>query len=103
MAWERRGSNLYYYQSERVDGRVRKKYIGTSEASVAQAIAHADETIRRSRAAQSERGRVELEEARTLASAGEELWEAADILAVAELVAAGYHRHKGQWRRRRRA
>src|SRR5215204_7613901 len=101
MAWERRGSNLYYYQSERLDGRVRKKYVGAGE--VAQAIAHADETIRRSRAAQSERGRVELEEARTLASAGEELWEAADILAVAELVAAGYHRHKGQWRRRRRA
>ena len=63
MAWERRGSKLYYYQSERA--------------------------------------RVELEEARTLVSAGEELWEAADILAVAELVAAGYHRHKGQWRRRR--
>jgi hypothetical protein len=99
VAWERRGSNLYYYQSERVDGRVRKKYVGAGE--VAQAIAHADETIRRSRAAQSERGRVELEEARTLVSAGEELCEAADILAVAELVAAGYHRHKGQWRRRR--
>src|SRR5215212_66582 len=102
MAWERRGSNLYYYQSERsIDGRVRKKYVGTGE--VAQAIAHADETIRRRRAAQSERARVELEEARTLASAGEELCEAADILAVAQLVAAGYHRHKGEWRMRRRA
>jgi hypothetical protein len=101
MAWERRGSNLYYYQSKRVDGRVRKKYVGTGE--VAQAIAQADETIRLSKAAQGERARVELEEAKTLASAGEELWEAADILAVAELVAAGYHRHKGQWRMRRRA
>jgi hypothetical protein len=102
LAWERRGSNLYYYQTERVDGRVRKKYVGTGE--VAQAIAHADETIRRSRAAHSERARVELEEAKTLASAGEELCEAADILAVAQLVAAGYHRHKGgEWRMRRRA
>jgi hypothetical protein len=53
MAWERRGSNLYYYQSQRVDGRVRKKYVGTGE--VAQAIAHADETIRQIRAAHSER------------------------------------------------
>ena len=101
MAWERRGSNLYYYQSKRVDGRVLKKYVGTGE--VAQAIAQADETIRRSRAARSERARVELEEARTLASAGEELCEAAEILAVAELVASGYHRHKGEWRMRRRA
>jgi hypothetical protein len=101
MAWEQRGSNLYYYQSKRVNGRVRKNYVGTGE--VAQAIAHADETIRRSRAAHSERARVELEEACSLASAGEELWEAADILAVVELVAAGYHRHKGEWRMRRRA
>jgi hypothetical protein len=101
MAWERRGSNLYYYHSERLDGRVRKKYVGAGE--VAQAVAHADETIRWSRAARSERARVELEEVRTLASAGEELCEAADILAVAELVAAGYHKHKGEWRMRRRA
>jgi len=101
MAWERRGSNLYYYQSERINGRVRKKYVGTGE--VAQAIAHADKTIRRSRATRSERARAELVEARTLASAGEELCEAADILAVAELVAAGYHKHKGEWRMRRRA
>jgi hypothetical protein len=99
MAWERRGSNLYYYQSERIDGRVRKKYVGAGD--VAQAIAHADESIRGSRAAHSERARVEFEEAKTLASAGEELCEAAEILAVAQLVAAGYHRHKGQWRRRR--
>jgi hypothetical protein len=101
MAWEQRGSKLYYYQSERVDGRVRKKYVGAGE--VAEAVAHADETIRRSRAAHSERARVELEEARTLASAGEEFCEAADILTVAQLVAAGYRRHKGQWRMRRRA
>ncbi len=101
MAWERRGSNLYYYQSERIDGRVRKKYVGATE--MAELIAHADETIRRSRAARSERERAELEEARSLASAGEELCEAADILAAAELAAAGYHRHKGEWRMRRRA
>ena len=103
MAWERRDSNLYYYQSERVDGRVRKKYLGTSEASVAQAIAHADETIRRTRAERRERERAELEEARGLASAADELHEAAEILARAQMVAAGYHRHKGEWRLRRDA
>jgi hypothetical protein len=91
VAWERRGDNLYYYQAEREDGRVRKKYIGIGD--VAQAIAHADEMIRRTRA--------ELEEARCLASAADELHEAAEILASAEIVAAGYHRHKGEWRRRR--
>jgi hypothetical protein len=28
VAWERRGDGLYYYQSEREDGRVRKRYVG---------------------------------------------------------------------------
>jgi hypothetical protein len=101
MAWERRGDSLYYYQSERVDGRVRKKYVGTGE--VAQAIAHADETIRRTRAKRLERERAEIEEARGLATAADELHQAAEVLARAQMVAAGYHRRKGEWRRRRRA
>ena len=101
MAWERRGSNLYYYQSERVDGRVQKKYVGTGD--VPEAIAHADETIRRTRAERRERERAQLEEARDLAAAGDELHEAGEILARAQMVAAGYHRHKGDWRMRRRA
>jgi hypothetical protein len=99
VAWEQRGGNLYYYQSERVDGRVRKKYVGTGE--IAELVAHADETIRRTRAERRERVRAELEEARGLASAADELNEAAEILVRAEMVAAGYHRHKGEWRRRR--
>jgi hypothetical protein len=101
VAWERRGGKLYYYQSEREDGRVRKRYIGAGE--VAKMIAHADETIRRSRAERRERARTELEEARSPALAGAELHQAAEILARAEMVAAGYHRHKGEWRMKRSA
>jgi hypothetical protein len=101
LAWERRGSNLYFYQSQRVDGRVRKKYVGTGE--VAEGVAYADETIRRTRAERRERERAQLEEARGLVAAGDELHEAVEILARAEMVAAGYHRHKGEWRMRRRA
>jgi hypothetical protein len=101
VAWERRGANLYYYQSEREDGRVRKKYIGTGE--IAELVAYADETIRRTRAERRERERTELEEAEDLASAANEVHGAAEVLARAELVAAGYRRHKGQWRRRRDA
>jgi hypothetical protein len=101
VAWERRGENLYYYQAEREDGRVRKKYVGTGE--VAELVAHADETLRRTRAERRDKERAELGEAEVLASAADELDEVAKILARAELVAAGYHRHKGQWRRRRDA
>jgi hypothetical protein len=86
---------------ERARGRPspKEKYVGTGE--IAELVAHADETIRRTRAERRERVRAELEEARGLASAADELNETAEILARAEMVAAGYHRHKGEWRRRR--
>jgi hypothetical protein len=101
MAWESRGSNLYYYQSEREGGRVCKRYIGTGD--VAQAIAHADETIQRSRAERRERQRAQLEEARGLVSAADELIEAAEVLGLSQMLAAGYHKRKGEWRQRRDA
>lgn len=99
MAWEKRGDSLYYYQSEREGGKVRKRYIGRGE--LAQIIAHAGETRCRVRAERKARERAELEEAGNLLTMGDELYEAAEILARAQLVAAGYHRHKGEWRRRR--
>jgi hypothetical protein len=102
VAWERRGDGVYYYKTERQGGRVRKRYIGNGE--LAHIIAHADETRRRVWAERKAKERAELDEASSLASAGGELYEAVEILAVAELVASGYHRHKGgEWRMRRRA
>jgi hypothetical protein len=101
VAWERRGDNFYYYQSERKGGRIRKKYIGSAAGELAHTIAHADETIRRHRKERAARDRAQLEEMQSLASSADEVDEAAQTLAVAELVAAGYHRHKGQWRLKR--
>jgi hypothetical protein len=101
MAWERRGDDFYYYQSEREDGKVRKKYIGRGE--LAQIIAHADETVRRVKAQRRDKDAEALADMQGLASAADEILEAAEILARAEIVAAGYHRHKGEWRRRRDA
>jgi len=100
MAWEERNGNCYYYQSERdEEGRVRKRYIGTGD--LAETIAHAEETMQRVRRERREWERAELERAQALASPLLEIEEAADILARALLVAAGYRRHKGQWRRGR--
>jgi hypothetical protein len=101
VAWERRGDGLYYYQSERENGHVRKRYVGRGE--VAEIIAHADETLRQSGQAKAERERENLEQARALASSGDELDAAAKILVRAEMVAFGWHEHKGEWRRRRDA
>ena len=101
VAWERRGDNLYYYRSVREGEKVRKEYVGRGE--IAEALAHADETIRRSRAERLRRDAAELERVRALVSCADELHETAEVLARAEMVAAGYHRHKGEWRRRRNA
>jgi hypothetical protein len=101
VAWERRGGNLYYYQSEREGGRVRKRYVGTGE--IAELIAHADATIRRTRTERGEKARAEIEEAESLASMADGLNDAAEVLVRAEMLAAGYHRRKGEWRRRRNA
>lgn len=103
MAWEKRGNGFYYYQSEREGGRVRKKYIGSAAGELAQTIAHADETVRLLRKEHAARDRAQLEEMQALASSADELDEAAEALAVAEMVAGGYHRHKGEWRLRRNA
>jgi hypothetical protein len=103
VAWERRGSDLYYYQGEREDGRVRKKYIGPRGAEIAELIAHADETIRRSRAERRERMRAEVEEAEGLATMAAEAESAAEVLARSQMLAAGYHKRKGEWRRKRDA
>jgi hypothetical protein len=100
VAWEKRSGNLYYYQSERgEEGRVVKKYIGAGE--IAELVAHADETRRQARETKQAREREELERMETLAAPVLEIDEAADILARAHLIANGYHRHKGVWRRGR--
>jgi hypothetical protein len=82
VGWERRGGNLYYYQSEREGGRVKKCYIGSGE--IAETIAHADETIRRARAAKDKRDQEEVERFGGLAEPVLGLLELAESLARAD-------------------
>jgi hypothetical protein len=103
VAWERRGESLYYYRSVREDQKVRKEYVGRGE--IAEALAHADETMRLSRAERREHERresaKELERLEALVAPVLELSRTAEILLQAHLIAAGYHHRRGQWRRRR--
>ena len=80
---------------------MKKEYLGAGE--VAEALARADDTIRRARQLERARGRAEAERLEDLAAPLLRLDEAADELLRAELVAAGFHRHKGVWRRGRNA
>jgi hypothetical protein len=100
VAWEEgeRGGR-YYTRSRREGGRVVREYVGGGPAGE---LAAEEDRIRREMAEkQREREKEEMERLRALAAPVFELSEAAEILAHAHLIAAGYHRHKGEYRRAR--
>ena len=102
MAWEQRKntSRRYYYRSRRLpDGRVIKTYHGTGQRG-AQA-ADADRRKSAERCLQLRRHRAQLEHFQHVAAPLVELCEACDVITQAALLAAGYHRRKGEWRNRR--
>ena len=99
MALEKRDGNLYYYRSVRDGEKVRKVYWGSGELA---RIAHEREIMNRA-AREHERREAckELERLEALAAPVLELCEAAEILAHAHLIASGYRRYQGHWRKRR--
>jgi hypothetical protein len=100
VAWEERErGGRYYTRSRREGGRVVREYVGGGPAG--ELAAEADRERRELAEEQREREREELERLKALAAPVLEVSEAAEILAHAHLVAAGYHRHKGEYRRAR--
>jgi hypothetical protein len=97
VALERRDGNLYFYRSVRDGGKVRRLYWGSGELA---RIAHEREIMNRAAREHEQRESArELEHLEALAAPVLELSEAAEILVRAQLIAAGYHRHKGEYRR----
>jgi hypothetical protein len=96
---ERRNRRLYYYRSIRDGEKVRKVYVGAGEIA---RLSHEGDVLRRTgRKAQREQETEELGCLEALAAPVLELSEAAKILAHAYLIACGYHRRKGEYRRAR--
>lgn len=99
MTLERRDRRLYYYRSVRDGKKVRKVYVGSGESA---RLYHEGDLLRRAgRKAQREQETKELGCLEALAAPVLELSEAAKILAHAYLIACGYHRRKGEYRRAR--
>lgn len=100
MGWEQRRGRSYYYRKVRKGGRVRSEYVGSG--MLAQLCAESDGCDRQERAAKRAADRAtrqgEAEIDRQLADAESAL----GAMTHATLYAAGYHKHKGQWRKRRR-
>jgi hypothetical protein len=102
VAWEKRERGGRYYTRSRrspKDGRVIREYVGSGP--LAEIAATSDRTKRELAEAEREREKEELGRLEALAAPLEEISEAAEILAHAHLIALGYHRHKGEYRRAR--
>lgn len=101
MAWEKRErGGLYYTRSKKVNGRVVREYVGGGLLGEISARTDADE--RRQREEEAALWREERERLEALDGQMEELYEAAEVLVKAALLAGGYHQHKrGEWRKRR--
>ena len=101
MSWEQgpRGRK-YYTRTRRVAGRCVREYLGGGPQ--AQAAAAADALRRAERQAQAAARRQEMERLRAVDGLVLELFEMANLVASAALVASGHHRHGGVWRRDKR-
>ena len=100
MGWEFHGQRRYYTRSRKANGRVVREYIGGGAigelAAAADALRHVERRIARA-ARQAEQARLEEALVPSL-----QLWQVAELVARAELLLAGYHRHdRGKWRRKR--
>ena len=89
----------YYYRSVREGERVRKEYVGSG--TLGEVAAALDELKRRQREDEAAYWREEHERLEQGAAFVRELEEAAEVFIRAQLLASGFHKHKGQWRRKR--
>jgi hypothetical protein len=100
MGWKFRGNRAYYYRQHREGRRVVSEYIGAgmlAELTAAQVADHqAERMLARLRLAQQRREHAEME------AQLEQISELIEEHIAAELIAAGYHQHKREWRRRRK-
>jgi hypothetical protein len=93
---QRRNGRRYYYRSVRVGGKPRRRYVGAGEA--AEQAAAEDARRRRERQAAEAEWQAELAELREIDALVERFCRMADLLLAAELMAANYNKHGGEWR-----
>ena len=96
MGWEQRGNHSYYYRKERNGSRVKSVYVGRGEIanmiSQFQSGSSLIELLARQNKAAND---VSLDSAVLVFE------QAIQLLTQAALLAAGFHTHHRQWRRKR--
>jgi len=100
MAWEqRRGAGPYYTRSRRVNGRVVRQYFG--RGALAELAAYEDAEARAARRDEKDRWAEQRASHEGVRAALLALASQLAALTSKALSEAGYHEHRGQWRRRR--
>jgi hypothetical protein len=99
MAWEQRGTNRYYYRKEREGSRVKSVYVGRGEVAhmISKLESSSAELEKLLRAQKS----IEAQELERVELALDRAIELTQLFTEAELLAAGFHTHHRQWRRKR--
>jgi hypothetical protein len=98
MGWETRGTRRYYYRKRREGQRVVSEYVGTS--SSAALIAESDALLRVQSWGARKQRTLEIQQLRDADQEINRLLDLCSSLTSAALIIAGYHTHKGQWRRK---
>lgn len=97
MAWEDRNGRRYYYRKRRAGKRVMSEYVGSGLAGEIAEIFDAEDRY------EAEYKRAELREQKTrvqaIDSQAGEIEKYSRAFTRACLLLAGYHPHKGQWRK----
>jgi hypothetical protein len=96
MGWDK---GRYYTRSTKVNGRVVLEYLGCGPAAEAAAYDDADRRALHAESAAAWNEEKAALQARRADIDG--LCSGADLLVRAALLAAGFHQHKRQWRKRR--
>lgn len=99
MGWKQIGNHRYLYRSVRVGGRVRSEYVGRGET--AELLSTLLDLERREAEAEREAERERREADRAEDAELEALVAEAVATARAAIQGAGFHEHRGQWRKRR--
>jgi hypothetical protein len=100
MGWKTIKGRRYYYKSEREGGRVKTTYFGAGESGLLVSLLELED--RAEREADLEEKRAEREASDAEDRAVSSWFDDVQAVADAAMITAGYHKHKGQWRRKRR-
>jgi hypothetical protein len=96
MGWEQRGNHSYYYRKEREGSRVKSVYVGRGEiANMISQFQSGSSLIEQLARQTSTANQVSVDKAVLVFE------QAIQLVTQAALLAAGFHKHHRQWRRKR--